>query len=297
MSLTRFAPAPTGKLHLGHVANAIYVWGLARTRGAQVLLRVEDHDATRSRPEFERALLDDLDWLGIAPDRFATDEFRAGPCTSRQSDRQPRYAAAAARLVDAGLVYACQCSRADLDSGTATEGREQRYPGTCRSRGLPLERGLVWRVRMDEGVVAFDDLIRGPQRQDPAAECGDVPIRDRMGQWTYQFAVVVDDLEQGIDLVVRGIDLLSSTGRQIRIAALLGRDAPPVFAHHPLVMKSATQKLSKSDADTGIADLRALGWTPGRVLGEAARRVGLATAAGDLSWTSAIALVPSAGSP
>jgi glutamyl-tRNA synthetase/glutamyl-Q tRNA(Asp) synthetase len=280
-------------LHLGHVANAIYVWGLARARGAQVLLRVEDHDATRSRPEFEHALLDDLDWLGIAPDLFPTGEFRAGLCASRQSDRQPLYAEAAARLIDAGVVYACQCSRADLDAGRVADGREKRYPGTCRTRGLPLERGLVWRVRMDDGVVAFDDLLCGPQRQDPAAACGDVAIRDRLGQWTYQFAVVVDDFHQGIDLVVRGMDLLPSTARQIRIAALLGRVAPPVFAHHPLVMKSATQKLSKSDADTGIAELRALGWRPGRVLGEAARRVGLTTAAGDLRWAGAIALVPS----
>jgi glutamyl-Q tRNA(Asp) synthetase len=118
---------------------------------------------------------------------------------------------------------------------------------------------------MDPGVETFVDGILGPQAQDPAAQCGDVLVRDRLGNWTYQFAASVDDDRQGIDLVIRGEDLLPSTGRQIRLARLLGRERPAAFHHHPLLMKSATQKLSKSDADTGIRDLRARGWTPARV--------------------------------
>ena len=118
---------------------------------------------------------------------------------------------------------------------------------------------------MEPGVERFVDELVGPQAQDPSEQCGDVLIRDRLGNWTYQFAVSVDDFRQGIDLVIRGVDLLPSTGRQIRLARLLGRERPPVFRHHPLIMKSADQKLSKSDRDTGIRDLRARGWTAERV--------------------------------
>ena len=124
---------------------------------------------------------------------------------------------------------------------------------------------------MDPGIEHFVDERLGPQAQDPSAQCGDVLIRDRHGNWTYQLCVAVDDTDQGIDLVVRGMDLLPSTGRQIRLARLLGRSRPPVFHHHQLIMKSLHQKLSKSDGDTGIRDLRSLGWSPERVL-EAARR-------------------------
>ncbi len=117
------------------------------------------------------------------------------------------------------------------------------------------------------------------RRQDPSAQCGDLVIRDRLGNWTYQFVASVDDHRQGIDLVVRGRDLLASTGRQQRLARLLGRTSPATFAHHPLIMKSATQKLSKSDGDTGVRDLRARGWQPAQLIGEAARLAGLGTGA------------------
>jgi len=122
---------------------------------------------------------------------------------------------------------------------------------------------------MDEGVEHFDDLRLGPQHQEPSTQCGDLLIRDRLGNWTYHFAVTVDDWLQEIDLVIRGIDLLESTGRQIRLARLLGRQTPPWFLHHGLVMKSDTQKLSKSDRDTGVRDLRASGWTRAQVLNAA----------------------------
>jgi glutamyl/glutaminyl-tRNA synthetase len=277
---TRFAPAPTGFLHLGHVVNALHVWGLARTRGGRVLLRIEDHDRERCRPEYERALLDDLDWLGFVPDEFPTSAFRAGPCASRQSDRQPIYERTAADLLARGLIYGCRCSRQDLAaSGAAAQGTERRYPGTCRDRGIPVGPGVAWRVRLGPGTEWFDDVYLGRQTQTPADQSGDVVIRDRHGNWTYQFVATVDDDLQGIDLVVRGRDLLSSTGRQIALARLVGREEPATFAHHPLVMKSPTQKLSKSDGDTGVGDLRRAGWTASRVRAEAARLGGLAESA------------------
>jgi len=286
-TLTRFAPAPTGYLHLGHVVNAIYVWEIARARGAHVLLRIEDHDAERCRPEYERAILDDLDWLGFVPDVFPTSAFRAGRCDGRQSDRLHHYEAAASALAVRGLLYGCECSRRQLAATAAPveTGHEIPYPGTCRDRGLALERGRHWRVRLAPGEETFDDLLCGPQVQDPSKQCGDLVIRDRLGNWTYQFVATVDDWLQGIDLVIRGRDLLSSTGRQIRLARMLGRERPADFAHHPLVMKSPTQKLSKSDRDSGVHELRAAGWTRERVL-EEAERLRLAVDTMTPEWSS-----------
>ncbi len=275
--LTRFAPAPTGWLHLGHVLNADYVWSLARALGGRVLLRIEDHDRGRSRPEFEAGILDDLDWLGFHPDIHTTADIRAGRVSPRQSDRQPIYAAAVRTLAAQGLIYACDCSRRSLTHGTG-EGGELFYPGTCRTRQLPLAPGVGWRLRIDAGVERFDDVRMGRQEQEPARQCGDLLVRDREGNWTYQFAVAVDDWDQGIDLVVRGTDLLASTGRQIRIARLLGRARKPVFFHHPLIMKSASQKLSKSDGDTAVRVLRERGWTAETVRRAARAAVGVSEA-------------------
>jgi glutamyl/glutaminyl-tRNA synthetase len=284
---TRFAPAPTGYLHLGHVFNAAQVWGAAERLDAKVLLRLEDHDGERSRRVFEAAILDDLDWLGFRPDIFPTADFRAGRCDGRQSDREPHYQGAADRLRRLDVVYGCSCSRSDLLTAPRSAAGEPIYTGRCRERGLALTDAVGWRVRIDPGLEHFDDLLRGPQVQDPARQCGDVLIRDRRGNWTYQFAVAVDDWLQEIDLIVRGNDLLESTGRQLRLARLLGRTRPPLFLHHALIMKSPTSKLSKSDGDTAIRSLRAQGWTADRVL-EAARA---AAAAGPAPATQGI--VPS----
>jgi glutamyl-tRNA synthetase/glutamyl-Q tRNA(Asp) synthetase len=246
--VTRFAPAPTGFLHLGHVLNAIEVWQAARQDPAgRVLLRIEDHDRQRSRKEFEDAILEDLDWLGFVAD---------GPAV-RQSERDAIYKDALDGLRRRGLVYACECSRADFDG--------QRYPGTCAGKNLQEAPGLSLRVRLEPTVERFDDLRLGPQTQHPSEQCGDLLARDRQGNWTYQFAVAVDDMAQGVTLVVRGEDLLESTGRQIQLARLLGRAEPPRFLHHGLLMKSPAQKLSKSDGDTGVRDLRARGLTPAEV--------------------------------
>ncbi len=277
---TRFAPAPTGYLHLGHAVSALYVWGLARAFGGQVVLRVEDHDRIRSRPEYEAALLADLDWLGLIPDEGTTVEFRAGALALRQSDNVSRYEAALERLEAAGLVYPCTCSRKDVEAYLEERGREvgdgeTPYPGICRERGVDPASTPIRRLHLPRREVAFEDLVLGTVHQVPAEQCGDLVLRDRDGHWSYQFAVTVDDFEQGIDVVIRGLDLLESTGRQVQVASLLGRGVPPVYFHHPLILKPDGHKLSKSAGDTGVGELREAGWTPQRVLGEAAVRSGL----------------------
>jgi glutamyl/glutaminyl-tRNA synthetase len=273
---TRFAPAPTGFLHLGHVVNAIYVWGLARAFGGRVILRIEDHDRTRSRPEYEHGILDDLDWLGLAPDLGETSAFRAGALAQRQSDNTARYEAALEQLEHACLVYACDCSRRDMAQEVPDVfGEEMRYTGRCRERGVDRSAAKARRVVMSPGIERFDDLRVGQQAQEPAVQCGDLLVRDRLGQWTYQFAVAVDDMEQRVEVVIRGEDLLQSTGRQMRLGRLLGRDRAPLFLHHPLIMKPDGSKLSKSAGDTGVRDLRSGGATAASVLGQAAALAGL----------------------
>ena len=274
---TRFAPSVTGRLHLGHLVNAVYVWGIARAIDAEVALRLEDHDRGRFRPEYETAILDDLDWLGLTPDLGATAEFRAGASPWRQSDRATRYAAALAELRSKGLTYACECSRSALaHAGEQNDGEEERrYPGTCRDKGLPEAAGRRIRVRIEPGIERFDDVRLGPQEQDPSAQCGDLVARDVQGDWTYQFAVAVDDLDQDITLVIRGLDLLGSTGRQLRLARLLGRRDPSRYLHHPLVTDGAGRKLSKRDFARSLADHRAEGRTAESLLGEAAYLGGL----------------------
>jgi glutamyl-Q tRNA(Asp) synthetase len=265
--VTRFAPAPTGWLHLGHAVNALHVWGIARERGGSVVLRIEDHDRTRCREEYVDGIVEDLDWLGFVPDLIAP----------RQSwkQRTERYAAALAKLETAGHAFACDCSRRDIAMDVRDRfGEEMRYPGRCRDRGLAPDSTPARRVRMEEGAESFTDERLGPQTQSPAEQCGDFLIRDRLGNWTYQFAVTVDDLDQGVDLVVRGEDLLSSTARQIRLGRLLGRTRPPLFHHHALITNPDGSKLSKSAGDTGIRELRKKGKTVEEVRALAASLVG-----------------------
>ena len=274
---TRFAPAPTGHLHLGHLANAAYVWGVARSSGGTVILRIEDHDRQRSRAAFERDLLDDLDALGLRPDRPSTDEIRSGPSSYRQSDRGPGYAAALARLRERGLIYPCDCARSTFaawadEHGTAFGG--QGCPGGCRERDLDDDGAIPLRIHLGGGEERWVDLLLGPMSDSPT-RAGDPLARDRHGNWTYGFCVVVDDLEQGIDLVVRGRDLLDATAGQLRLARLLGREAAPMFLHHPLIRKPSGSKLSKADADTSVRSLLAGGRTPAELFGEAAAAVGL----------------------
>ncbi|MES3033109.1 MAG: glutamate--tRNA ligase family protein [Gemmatimonadota bacterium] len=280
---TRFAPAPTGFLHLGHAVNAVYVWSIARAFGGAVICRIEDHDRQRSRDSFESSIRDDLHWLGLADDNLALGL----PAVLRQQDADGVYAAALARLDAAGLVYACRCSRSQI-AAHGDGGAELRYPGTCRHAQVPPEETLARRLRLPDDRVHFDDLRHGPVAQQPSAQCGDLLLRDRLGQWTYQFAVVVDDLRQHVSLVIRGDDLLPSTARQLLLATALGASEPRRFLHHPLLLHPDGAKLSKSRGDAGLSELRAAGWTAPQVLGHAAWLGGLQSEprpldAGDMS--------------
>jgi glutamyl/glutaminyl-tRNA synthetase len=262
---TRFAPAPTGYLHLGHVANAVWVWGLAGTDGGRVLLRIEDHDRQRRRPEYEAALLEDLAWLGFVPDE--------GPV--RQSDDDTPYEAALARLREEDLVYGCDCTRTTFETWADEHGRQWHgpgCPGDCRHRALA---GPVLRTILGGGSERWMDRLVGPCSDEVAAAAGDLTIRDRDGNWTYGFSVVVDDLRQDVDLVIRGRDLLAATAAQIRLGRLLGRVTPATFAHHPLIRRPDGRKLSKADGDTSVRELRTAGTTAAELIGAAAAASGL----------------------
>jgi glutamyl/glutaminyl-tRNA synthetase len=290
---TRFAPAPTGRLHLGHLANAIYVWGFARRFEGRIVLRIEDHDRQRCRPEYETALLDDLDRLRLAADEPSTDALRAGPSTFRQSDCGPIYADALAELARSVEVYACDCSRATFAGWREANGRAWSgpgCPGDCRARGLEPREDVTLRAALGAGDERWDDLLLGG-RSEPVSPDGDLPLRDRNGNWTYAFCVVVDDMRHGVDLVVRGEDLADATPAQIRLARMLGRATPPRFAHHPLIRRPDGSKLSKADGATSVAQLLATGRSREQLFGEVLRRLGLDQSGEPVSFEEATALI------
>lgn len=274
--VTRFAPSPTGLLHLGHIANAIFVWGIARRLGGRVLLRMEDHDRRRCRSEYEEAILQDLEWLGLQPDDGTAESFRSGATKYRQSDRTGRYGQVLDLFGAHSLIFACDCSRKTIARKTESdEHNERRYPGTCRTRGLTPGPDRGMRMIVERGSESFADVLLGRQTQEPSEQCGDLLVRDRHGDWTYHFAVSIDDLDQDVNVIVRGEDLLPSTGRQLRIRRLLGAEMTPLFLHHPLIRDETGEKLSKRDQATGVRELRAAGASPASVLGKAAFLVGL----------------------
>lgn len=277
--VTRFAPSPTGVLHLGHVANAVWTWGVAQAAGGKVILRIEDHDRGRSRTEYERSILDDLNWLGLIPDPASAASLARYPSEYRQSDCHSVYQAALEEVQSRARIYACRCSRAEISRRMAADGHadwdELRYAGTCRELGLPISGASAVRLAVGDERITFDDVRSGEQTQCPADQCGDVLLRDALQNWTYQWCVAVDDLRHGVNLVIRGEDLLASTGRQMLIARHLGREVPPVWLHHPVLTDAEGRKLSKRDAAAGIRELRAAGKTPAEVLGMAAHQSGL----------------------
>lgn len=233
-----------------------------------MLLRIEDHDRGRCRPEYERALLEDMEWLGLDADVY--------PYPVRQSDQSERYQAALELLAGKGLVYNCRCSRREIaEQGQPDLTDELHYPGTCRNLGLTDQDTAAKRIRLARAAISFDDLRLGPQLQEPWRQCGDLLVRDRHSLWTYQFCVVVDDIAHDIDVVIRGEDLLSSTGRQIQLAAFMGRAEPPAYLHHTLLRHPDGSKLGKARRDTPIRELRAAGSTAAELFGEAALRAGL----------------------
>lgn len=262
--ITRFAPSPTGELHLGHVAHMAWVWAAAAITGARVLVRMEDHDRGRCRPEYEAAILADLAWLGFEPDHESLASLAGHPSPWRQSDHPERYQSAFDDLRGRGLLYGCTCTRSDLPP--PDDDGERRYPGTCRGQPIDREGRSVVRVQLPDDRTQVDDLLHGPIRQHPAAEHGDPVIRDAMGQWSYQFCVTIDDMHDAVNLIVRGEDLRSSTGRQWLLAQMLGRTEPLVTLHHPLLLGEDGRKLSKRDGSLAVGAMRPRGMTAEEVV-------------------------------
>ena len=255
---TRFAPSPTGHLHLGHVLHFSTVEDLANRLGADISFRLEDHDQSRCRPEFESSIIEDLRWLGFKLPNNPDHQLW------RQSKRAIVYQKHFENLMSRGVIYACACSRKDVQSATVQDSGELRYPGTCQTRNLPIDTpNTSLRLIMPNRLFTAKDYFLGNIEGNPADQCGDMVIRDRLGQWTYQFSVVIDDLDQGINLIIRGMDLLASTARQLALREMILADGPEIlFAHHPLIQNEWGEKLSKRARSESISALRSKGLSP-----------------------------------
>jgi glutamyl-tRNA synthetase len=268
-SVGRYAPSPTGRLHLGNARTALLAWLQARAAGGRFVLRVEDLDPQRSKPEHEQRQLTDLRWLGLDWDEGPDVGGPHGPY--RQSQRGELYAAALAQLD----TYPCTCTRKELrETASAPHGLEPIYPGTCRHGTQHPERPASLRWRVPSGEVTFEDRILGLQRQDVAADVGDFVLRRGDGAWAYQLAVVVDDADMQVTEVLRGADLLDSTARQILLARALGLSVPS-YAHAPLVVGPDGEKLSKRHGAPDLSELRERGVDPRIVVAVLARSAGL----------------------
>lgn len=273
MYIGRYAPSPTGDLHLGNARTALIAWLWARRAGGRFLLRFEDLDAGRVRPGCAQEQAESLAWLGL--------DWDGEPVV--QSARAHLYAAALEELRARGLVYECFCSRADVRrAASAPHGPEGPvYGGGCRDlsdqervRGRALGREPALRVRM-QGAVEFRDDVAGCRSELLEQETGDIVVRRSDGVVAYQLAVVVDDAAQGVTHVVRGADLLHSTARQLRLYGLLGVAPIPGHAHVPLLLGPDGARLSKRHGAVGLAELRAQGADPAALVGRLAHSAGL----------------------
>ncbi len=274
----RLAPSPTGVLHLGNARSFLLAWLDLRSRGGEVLLRVEDLDGPRVRAGAAEAALEDLAWLGL--------DWDVGPVF--QIPRLAEYAAALARLAAAGLAFPCVCTRKDVERAASAPhpGEEGPvYPGTCRGRFADADaaraasgREPCWRFAVPAGrEVALEDRFAGPQRWRVDRDLGDFVIQKRDGEPAYQLAVVVDDAGQGVDEVLRGDDLLPSAARQVLLYEALGLPAPR-FAHVPLVVGADGRRLAKRHGDTTVRRFREEGVPAERVVGWLAASCGLVPA-------------------
>lgn len=260
----RFAPSPSGRMHLGNIFTAYVSWKRARARGARWILRIEDLDPGRSRYEWARLIEDDLHWLGLDWDEGGVDNIGPyGPYC--QSLRSHLYTAALDRLNATGLTYGCRCRRADIMATQAPHQSDGRivYAGTCRPARIPrpvdqrdIPAGTATRIWVPDRDITFNDEFCGVTTVNLATHCGDFVLRRADGAWAYQIAVVVDDALMGIDEVVRGDDLLLSTAQQLYLYELLGY-TPPRFAHVPLVRNERGERLSKRDGAASMEYLRA----------------------------------------
>lgn len=265
---TRFAPSPTGKMHIGHARTALVTWLRARQQGGAIVMRIEDIDHPRVVPGAAESICRDHEWLGL--------DWDEGPIY--QSTRDEAYEQALTELRDAGFVYPCTCSRKEIAeiASAPHDGEGPRYPGTCRNGVTRPDRAAALRFRFDEPSPGFDDLVFGPQ---PAGGLGgDFVLRRADGTWAYQFAVVVDDADGGITEVIRGADLLSSTPRQIGLYRALGRTVPR-FAHVGLVVDPEGRRLSKRHGAAPIETLRDAGVAPEVIIGRLGYSLGMTTSA------------------
>ena len=281
----RFAPTPSGRMHLGNVASCLVAWLGARSAGGRMVLRIEDLDPRAQSRAAAQLIMDDLRWLGL--------DWDEGPYY--QSDRGELYATAIECLgagtdetPGLGLTYPCFCTRSELHAASAPHASDGTYvyAGTCRS--LSAEevarrsaiRPPAARLRVPEaddpaGTIAFTDLVYGPQREALARECGDFLVRRSDGVVAYQLAVVVDDGEMGVTQVVRGHDLLGSCPRQMYLQRLLGY-AEPAYGHVPLLVAPDGRRLSKREHDLDLGALRERYTGPEPLLGAIASHLGLA---------------------
>ncbi len=273
MTAGRYAPSPSGRMHLGNLLCCLLAWLSAKSKGGQVLLRIEDLDAARCPRRYAEAIVDDLAWLGLAADGPQPPVY--------QSERAALYQQFYDKLAAKGLVYPCFCSRSQLHAASAPHRSDGQvvYPGTCR--GLTPEeiaekarrKAPAWRVRVPDEEIAFTDGHLGPYRENLARDCGDFYLRRADGVFAYQLAVVVDDALMGVTEVVRGADLLSSTPRQLWLYRELGLQAPQ-FYHLPLLLDHEGRRLSKRDGDQSLENLRAR-YTPQEIVGRLAFACGL----------------------
>ena len=273
----RFAPSPSGRMHLGNLFAALLAWLSVRAAGGTLTLRVEDLDPDRCRLSYAALLAEDLRWLGLDWDEGYGAGGPDGPYL--QSRRTERYAAAFQALEARGLVYPCYCTRAERLAASAPHGSDGQGGCRCRSltaaerAALEASRRPAWRLRVPEGEVSFTDGHCGPFSSDLARDCGDFIVRRSDGVYAYQLAVVADDAAMGISQVVRGRDLLDSTPRQLYLYRLLGWPAPE-FYHVPLLLAADGRRLSKRERDLDMGALRAR-HTPEELLGLLAFLAGL----------------------
>jgi glutamyl-tRNA synthetase len=278
----RYAPSPTGDLHPGNLRTALLAWLFARYSDGQFMLRIEDLDLPRVRPGASERMLFDLRWLGLNWDEGPDIGGPYAPYI--QSERQEIYMTYLQRQQDKGLIYPCYCSRAEIARvASAPHGNEgPRYPGTCRyltqaqrrqheaQNRRPSMRFLV----NDEQTVSFTDLLVGPVEQQVQQAVGDFIVCRSDGIFAYQFAVVVDDALMQINQVVRGVDLLQSTARQILLFKALGFEVPN-YAHVPLLLDEHGKRFSKRIQSAGLESLRSSGATPEQIVGQMASECGL----------------------
>ncbi|MCD7753313.1 MAG: tRNA glutamyl-Q(34) synthetase GluQRS [Clostridiales bacterium] len=274
----RFAPSPSGRMHLGNAFSCLLAWLSVRSVGGRMLLRIEDLDPERCRPDYARQVEDDLRWLGLDWDEGGVD----GETACCQSRRREIYAHYLDLLQRQGLLYPCFCTRGELHAASAPHASDGTfiYPGTCRdlspeeqARRATLRRPAL-RIRVPDREIAFTDRLQGACRENLARDCGDFILRRTDGVHAYQLAVVVDDGLMGVTEVVRGRDLLSSTPRQLWLQEVLGF-AHPTYAHVPLLLSADGRRLSKRDRDLDLGAIRASGQTPEAVVGRLAFWAGL----------------------